>query len=131
MRYLSAEDILVIHARIIDATGGLHGVRDVHLIASMSGRPKMQFGGKDLYPSIFDRAAAYFESCAFHHAFLDGNKRTAIAIAARFLFLNGFELKTTNIILEKFVISAITRKYTLQKISLWFKKHAKRRPRNS
>ncbi|TSC78517.1 MAG: hypothetical protein G01um101433_182 [Parcubacteria group bacterium Gr01-1014_33] len=46
MNYLSAEDVLVIHARIIGETGGAHGVRDTHLLGSIVERPKMQFGGK-------------------------------------------------------------------------------------
>ena len=28
----------------------------------MSERPKTQFGGKDLYPTIFDKAAVYFQA---------------------------------------------------------------------
>ena len=124
IEYLASEEVLIIHAKVIDESGGLHGVRDTHLVASMIERPKMQFGGSDLYPTIFEKAAVYFESCAFHHAFLDGNKRTAIAIASRFLYLNGYDLKTTNKILEKFVLDTIIQKYELLKIAEWLKKHS-------
>ena len=126
MRYLTAEEILVIHAWIIDATGGLHGVRDVHLLASLAERPKMQFGGNDLYKTPFDKAAAYFESCAYHHVFTDGNKRTAIALAARFLFTNGYELRATNDGIEKFVLRAIEKKYAREKIVHWLRVHSKK-----
>ena len=124
--YLPAEEILIIHARIIDETGGSHGVRDTNLLASVVERPKMQFGGKDLYPTIFDKAAVYFESCARHHAFLDGNKRTAVAIAARFLYMNGYALRVANSALEKFVLEAVVQKWELGRISVWLKKHSKR-----
>lgn len=124
--YVSAEDILIIHARIIDETGGAHGVRDTNLIASIVERPKMQFGGKDLYATLFDKAAVSFESCARHHAFGDGNKRTAIAIAARFLFLNGYELRAGNRELEKFVLDAVARKWEIGRISRWLEKHARK-----
>lgn len=126
MLYLNPEEILVIHARIIDATGGSHGVRDVLRIASMTERLKMRFGGKDLYSTIFTKVAALFHSCAMDHSFVDGNKRTAIAIAARFLFLNGYELSATNSILEKFVLKAVIKKFDIKSIAAWFKKHSKK-----
>lgn len=124
--YLSDQEILVIHARIIDETGGMHGVRDLNLAASIAERPKMSFSGKDLYPTIFEKAAVYFESCAFHHAFIDGNKRTAIALSSRFLYLNGYNLITTNQVLEKFVLKAVNEKFSLNKISVWLEKHSKK-----
>lgn len=125
MKYLEAEDILVIHARIIDATSGSHGVRDVGVVASSAHRPKASFGGKELYVTVFDKAASYFESIAFFHPFVDGNKRTAIATAARFLFLNGYILEVSNSALEKFVLDAVVKKYELKVIADWFQKHTK------
>ncbi|MBI3442529.1 MAG: type II toxin-antitoxin system death-on-curing family toxin [Candidatus Sungbacteria bacterium] len=127
IRYLDHEEVLIIHARILDETGGLHGVRDIHGVASALGRPKMQFGGADLYPSLFEKAAAYFSSLAFDHPFLDGNKRTAIVATARFLFLNGYELRATNKILEKFVLRAVVEKYEIKKIAAWLEKHSRKR----
>lgn len=125
MEYLPYEEILVIHAKIIDESGGLHGVRDINLLGSITERPKMQMGGKDLYSTIFDKAAVYFDSCARHHTFVDGNKRTAMALAARFLYINGYSLRTTNKILENFVLDAVVKKYDIDKLAKWFKKHSK------
>ncbi|MEK9174399.1 MAG: type II toxin-antitoxin system death-on-curing family toxin, partial [Patescibacteria group bacterium] len=104
---------------------GLHGVRDINLLGSIIERPKMAMGGKDLYLDIFEKAAVYFESCACHHVFIDGNKRTAIALAARFLHINGYILKTSNEILENFVSDAVVKKYDIAKIAVWLKKHSK------
>ncbi|MEK7576615.1 MAG: type II toxin-antitoxin system death-on-curing family toxin [Patescibacteria group bacterium] len=125
MYYIPRTEFLIIHARIIDVTGGAHGVRDIPRLLSAVERPKMQFSGKDLYPTVFDKAAVYFESIAFDHPFIDGNKRTAIAMTARFLFLNGYELKTTNKLLEQFVINAVVEKYTLDIIAKWLKRYSK------
>lgn len=125
MNYLTAEEILVIHARIIDATGGLHGIRDLDRISSMVERPKMQFGGQELYPTLFSKAAAYFESVAMDHPFVDGNKRTAISIAARFLFLNGYELLTSSRILEQFVLRVMAEKRGITEIAKWLEAHSK------
>jgi len=126
VKYLEPEDILVIHARIIDATGGSHGVRDVNMIGSIAARPMMQFGGKELHSTVFEKAAVYFESTALFHPFIDGNKRTAVALAARFLYLNGYSMTATNPVLEKFALDAVVKKYELKQIAGWFKKHSKK-----
>lgn len=126
MRYLTGEEILVIHAKIIDATGGIHGVRDTHLLASLVERPKMEFGGNELYQGVFRKAAAYFESCAYHHIFLDGNKRTAIALAGRFMFLNGWDINASNEEMERFVLEAVGEKFELKKIAEWLHVYSKR-----
>jgi|SRR3989344_6626775 len=126
MKYLSVGEILLFHARIIDQTGGSHGVRDIHLLESIVGRPKMQFGGNELYPSVFDKAAAYFCSCAYHHVFVDGNKRTALAVASIFISLNGWELNASQKATEKFVLRAVEDKYDIPRVSVWFKNNSKK-----
>jgi len=126
MRYLTGEEILVIHARIIDETGGLHSIRDMHLLGSLVERPKMSFGGKELYLDIFAKAAVYFTACAYHHIFMDGNKRTAVSIAIRFLFQNGWEFETSNKELENFAVKAVENKFEIDTIADWFQKHSKK-----
>ncbi len=93
MKYLPAEQILFIHAGIIESTGGAHGVRDAGLLRSAAARPRATFGGKDLYADVFLKAAALAESVARNHCFIDGDKRTAIASAGLFLLLNGHQLE--------------------------------------
>lgn len=124
MKYLSVYDILAIHYGIIEATGGSHGVREVGLLNSAAERPKMKFDGKDLYPSVFDKAAVYFESLTKHHVFIDGNKRTAFAAAARFLFVNNYELTASNSEVEKFVLRAVVDKLDSAEITKWLKKNS-------
>jgi len=121
VKYLTAEDILIIHARIIDATTGSHGIRDVGLLASLVERPKAKFGGKEQYKGIFNKSAVYLDSLTRYHVFVDGNKRTAITASARFLFLNGFELTATNKEVERFVLKATIDKLDIEIISKWFK----------
>jgi len=126
VKYLTPQDILVIHARIIDETGGSHGVRDTGLLISLTERPKTSFGGKEMYAGIFEKAAVYLESLVRYHAFIDGNKRTGIVTAARFLFLNGYMLSVNNKEMEKFVLQVTEGKPNLEVIALWFRKHAKK-----
>ncbi|MBU1614943.1 type II toxin-antitoxin system death-on-curing family toxin [bacterium] len=85
MRYLSTREALYLHHRIIEETGGSHGVRDLALLESALSRPQATFGGDDLYPTSFLKAGALLHSLANNHPFVDGNKRTAIACANFFL----------------------------------------------
>ena len=89
IRYISAVEILAMHDRIIDGIGGIRGVRDENLLQSAAMRPQAAFGGADMFPDLFTKAAAYLESIAALHPFSDGNKRTAITTASAFLHENG------------------------------------------
>ena len=126
MRYLTAEEVLVIHSEILDKTGGLHGIRDVGLFASLLEKPKAAFGGKELYRGIFKKAAVYFEALVHYHVFFDGNKRTGVAAAARFLFVNGYELVATNREVESFALKVARQKPSLEAIAAWLKNHSKK-----
>lgn len=133
-RYLSTETILVLHSEIIDATSGSHGVRDVSLLAAIIEKPKATFGGNELYPDLWIKAAIYLESIVNYHVFIDGNKRTGITACARFLFQNNYDLKATNKEIEKFILSVATENIEIPIISAWLKKHTikirKVKPRN-
>lgn len=126
MRYLTAQDILVIHALILDETGGSHGVREIGLLQSLMMRPQIMVGGKEAFPNVHLKAAAYLESLARYHVFVDGNKRTAFVTAARFLAKNGYELTLTNKEAEKYVISVVVEKPDIEAIALWLKRHSKK-----
>ena len=45
------------------------GVKDVKLLESAINRPKQSVFGDDAYPTVFEKAAALFESIAKNHAF--------------------------------------------------------------
>lgn len=126
MKYLTGEEILVIHDEIINETGGLHGVRDIGLFLSLIERPKTSFGGTEVHATVFEKAAAYFESVAMYHVFLDGNKRTSVVAAARFLFLNGLDLVASNIDTERFTLKVVEDKLPISAIAAWLKKNARK-----
>lgn len=56
--YLSLTDVLLVHARLIQLIGGAEGVRDLALLESAVARPRATFGGKDLYPDVWQKAAS-------------------------------------------------------------------------
>jgi death-on-curing protein len=126
VNYLNAEQVLFIHARLIAETGGAHGVRELGLLLSAMARPKVTFDGQDLYPDLFSKAATLLESLVGNHAFLDGNKRTAITSAGLFLRINGFRLTASNQELETFTLQCAQRLVSLDQITQWFKDHSER-----
>jgi death on curing protein len=126
VNFLSSEQVLLIHSRLIDITGGVHGIRDLGLLQSAVSRPMMTFGGEYLYPDIFHKAAALMGSLIKNYPFLDGNKRTAITSAALFIERNGYILQTTQTEIEVFTIGMAASKCSFDDAVEWFKKHALR-----
>ena len=126
MNYLSAEDILAVHSVVIDETGGSHGVRDRNAIASLEYLPRQGAFGKELYPTLFLKAAIYVRNIIFSRPFIDGNKRTAMATADVFLQSNGYEIAIPKGGVKKFALSVIKQKLGLEKIAEWLKKNSKK-----
>lgn len=124
MKYLTAEQVLFIHSRLIDETGGSHGIRDIGLLQSAVSRPMATFGGEDLYPDIFHKVAALMESLIKNHPFIDGNKRTAISSTGIFLRMNGYSLETSQKELEGFTLDMATGKVSAADAAKWFKQYS-------
>jgi death-on-curing protein len=95
MRYITLREVMEIHSRLISASGGSPGVRDLAALDSAVAQPRMTFGGEDLYPTIIQKAAALLFSLIQNHPFVDGNKRAGHAAAEVFLMLNGREIRAT------------------------------------
>ena len=121
MNYLTAEQVLFIHARLIAETGGEHGVLDLGLLQSAVARPQATFDGRDLYPDLFSKAAALLESLVGNYAFVDGNKRTAITAAGLFLRVNGYRLTADNSQLEVFTLQCAQHLVALEQMVMWLK----------
>ena len=92
LRVLSIPDVLFIHSAVIDESGGSHGIRDEGLLQSAVQKIQQTFGGKDLYPTLTEKAAALFIGLLKNHPFIDGNKRTAVTALGVFLEYNGIAL---------------------------------------
>ncbi len=126
MQYLTKEQILFIHSAIIDEIGGSHGIRDLHALLSLEGSPAQKVFGKEVYPTIFDKAAVYARDIIMGHPFIDGNKRTGITAASVFLENNGFKIIAHEGEFEKLALRIVLEKLTVTKIAGWFKAHSKR-----
>ena len=121
MIYLSVEQVLFLHDRLIEETGGEHGVRDLGGLESALARPQAVFGDTEFYPDIFAKVAVLMDGLTRNHAFIDGNKRISISTAALFLQVNGYRLTARNPELEEFAMYVTTLKPSVDTIADWFR----------
>ena len=89
---LTVNDIILLHEKIIDKTGGIRGIRDIGLLELAVSSPFASFGGEDLYKTIEEKGQQLCNSLIRNHPFLDGNKRIGILAMLVFLDLNGKKL---------------------------------------
>ena len=94
--WLTEVQVRMLHAEAINLFGGAHGIRDQSLLESALGRPRNVWG-YDESASLPQLAAAYGFAIAKNHAFVDGNKRTALLAVRAFLFRNGLKFEPTEI----------------------------------
>lgn len=114
VHYLSVSDIYNINDEI---TEGHTFVRDVHLLNSAAARPKLTLFGEAQFPTLVDKAASLLHSLAYHHLFADGNKRTAIRAASRFLEMNGYRLTWSEAAQQTFILEIAQGKYDVAQIA--------------
>ena len=119
MKYLTIEQVLFIHSRLISETGGSHGLRDLSLLESALSRPKSSFENKDLYPSIYLKAASLFQSLVQNHPFIDGNKRVGLTTTFVFLQSNGIVLKPSQDDLYITTQKIAQNQLSIEEIALW------------
>jgi death-on-curing protein len=125
MKYLTSEQVLFIHSRVIAETGGIHGVRDLGLLESAVARPQVTFDGKELYADVFIKAAALMDSLVNNHPFADGNKRTGVMSAGLFLLINGYKLKIPSTAMADITMRVATKKVTIEKLAQWMRKNSR------
>jgi death-on-curing protein len=92
MRHLTIAQVLDLHRRLLEQSGGIAGLRDRAGLESAVAQPWMTFGGADLYPTLAAKAGALCHALVQNHPFNDGNKRVGHAAMETMLVMNGFEL---------------------------------------
>lgn len=121
--YPTVGDVVAIHDDEVDESGGSHGLRDAELLESAVLRPRQTFSSVELYPDLPSKAAALFESLVCNHPFVDGNKRTAVAIVETFLDVNGAEFGPSDDEFERFTLGVAGGDYRIEEIAAWFRAH--------
>lgn len=84
------------HDLIIEISGGLHGIKDAGQLDSVLGNIQID----DYYPTLEDKLTHLVFSLIKFHCFMDGNKRSGIALGAYFLEINGYDWLVSHFIRE-------------------------------
>jgi death-on-curing protein len=92
---LTKRQILMLHAQLIQETGGSDGLRDEGLLDSALEAPFQSYDNQDLFPTVQAKAARLGYGLIKNHAMVDGNKRIGTHAMLVFLALNGVELEYT------------------------------------
>jgi death-on-curing protein len=123
--FLSVDDVIEIHNRVIAEFGGDPGMRDRGLLESAVAMPHATFSGDYLHSQLFEMAAAYhFHICA-NHPFVDGNKRVAVTAAEVFLLANGYELQAGDVELEEITLGVAEGRATKGQVTEFFATYTK------
>ena len=125
MKYLYPNQIRYLYQQIIEQNRGTVGLRDEGLLESAVYRPQASFGGQDLYPDLFSKAAALGHSLIANHPFVDGNKRVGFEAMRLMLRLNGYDVHASMEAKFDFVGAIAAGKLTEQGIAEWLKQHSR------
>lgn len=120
-RYLSTEQLLWLHRRLLHAFGGGSGLRDHGGLESATARPQATFGGEDLYPDVAAKAAALMHSLVMNHPFVDGNKRVGAMAAELFLAVNGHRLEASDDALLALTLSVSRGELSAEALAIWIR----------
>ncbi len=102
--FLSLDEVIAIHERLIERFGGASGIRDLGLLESALFRPQTGY-----YADMVAMATALFESLLLNHPFVDGNKRVAFFATDVFLRLNGWRFSVSPEPAHTFLIGLLER----------------------
>ena len=121
MKYLSVNEVIIIHEYLIDEFGGASGIRDISALKSALTRPQSGH-----YKNVYEESAALMESLAVNHPFIDGNKRISFFATDIFLRLNGFYIDCDSETAHDFFIDLFeSNNFKFNDLLPWLKKHIK------
>jgi death-on-curing protein len=122
MKWISPTELVLIHERVIEVTGGIHGVTNPGGVESALARPFTAFAGEALFPGLPDKIAALIHSIIAFHPFADGNKRTAVVGADVCLRLNGYRLTPSDEV-EPFFWAVARGEKSVEEVAAWVASH--------
>lgn len=102
MRWLTLDEILHIHQRVIETTGGEQGVLSLSALEASLFRPLASFEGVDAFSDFLEKIAALIHGIITSHPFVDGNKRVALVAADVCLRMNGMRIRPSSEVEEFF-----------------------------
>lgn len=119
--FLRMEDVAALHSAIIDTSGGSHGIRDHGGLESALNAAENRFFYEAASLSICAATYAYHLTKA--HAFIDGNKRIAVAAAEAFVMLNSGMLRATDDELRDLMLAVAAGDLPRPAVEAFFEQH--------
>ena len=123
MTLLSVEEVLLLHEKLLIATGGSPGLLDRGLLESAVWSVNASFGEEERYPTAEEKAARLAFSLVSNHAFVDGNKRVGMLAMLMTLTLHGVRLRYTQKELITLGLSAASGEIGYPEILTWIQGH--------
>lgn len=120
---LDKKQVLMLHRRLIETTGGSMEIRNEELLDSALPNPFQSFDGKDLYPTIQAKAAQLCFGLVKNHAMVDGNKRLGTHVMLVFLALNGYELVYSQQELSNIILALAAGNADMEDLLQWINCH--------
>src|SRR5262249_50591275 len=108
MRYLTLNEILVLHDQVMAQSGGAVGVLSLPALESALAQPRMTFLGHSLIAN---------------HPFVDGNKRTGHAAMEVFLMMNGREIEASVDEQERVILQVAAGEMKREQFTEWLRGH--------
>ena len=119
--WIDPDILLTAHDEQLSEHGGASGIRDIGLFQSALARPQNLAAYGE--PDAAALAASYAYGLAKNHAFVDGNKRTALVALEYFLALNGFELAVDDSQCVLVILSVASGASSEEELAVWIRQH--------
>ena len=126
MIILTTDEVTELHKKLIIATGGSPGVRDIGLLESAVLGCYQSFDGEDLYPTVVEKAARMAYAVCKNHPFIDGNKRAAVTSMLVILRMNNISLSYTQQELVMLGLGIADGNVDYEGIVAWVNEHMKK-----
>lgn len=123
MILLTTDEIIELHEKLIERTGGSHGLRDRNLLESAIYSVQAIFDSEEAYPTLEEKAARLCYSITNNHAFVDGNKRIGVFTMLMTLKLNSVKISYTQAELITLGLSVADGSFDYDAVLQWIIKH--------
>lgn len=127
MQLLTLEQVLKLHKRVIEQSGGAMGIRNQEGLESALAQPRMSYADQELYPTLIEKVAALGFSLINNHPFVDGNKRIGHAALEVTLLMNGYEIQADVDDQESVILAVAASQMNRQAFLEWLQGHVVRR----
>lgn len=123
MKYLTGDQVIKLHRKLIETSGGSLGIRDEGMLDSALKTPLQTFDNRELFPSIQEKATRLAFGLIKNHPFVDGNKRIGTHVMLIFLALNGITLSYTDEELIEIILQIASGKADERDLYQWIANH--------